>query len=73
MTYVNPFAIASAFAMAGEFDRVMQRLERAAEARTPELIYVDVRSRLEPLHSDPRYRASLQRMGLPAMINQRVQ
>lgn len=36
--YVNPFVIASAFARSGAFKHAMRWLERAAEARAPELI-----------------------------------
>ena len=40
-------------------------LERAAEERTPELLFLNVRFVRDPLRGDPRFETLTKRIGLP--------
>jgi TolB-like protein len=48
----------------GEKDRAFQQLERAYEHREPGLMFLKVAPWLDPLRSDPRYAALLEKLGL---------
>ena len=63
--YMDPFKIASVFAQAGEADLALEWLNKAVDQGSLELVYVNIRPEFDPLHSDPRYKELMHRLGLP--------
>ena len=63
--YVSPFVIALLCVGLDKKDEAIEWLNKAFEERDPQLIWVDLDPELEVLHSDPRYRDLMQRMGIP--------
>ena len=65
-TRVSTFSLAELHGMLGERDKTLALMEQGAEERDPLLLFL---IRPDPafdfLHSDPRYRALLDQMGLP--------
>ena len=59
----TPYNIASIYAVLGEFDRAFECLERAFQARSPELVKLKVDPSLDNLRSDPRFQDLLARVG----------
>jgi tetratricopeptide (TPR) repeat protein len=57
--------VAKHYLYAGDIERAMDWIERAHEARDPNLPYVGVEPIWDPLHSDPRFLALLRKMNLP--------
>jgi tetratricopeptide (TPR) repeat protein len=57
-------AIALVYGRLGDRDNAFRWLERAVEARSSFLLFIEVSPRADPLRSDPRYRELLQRIGL---------
>jgi TolB-like protein/predicted Zn-dependent protease len=57
--------VADFYVLAGDLDRAMEWLERAYEARNPNLPYIGAGPWYEPLRSDPRFQDLLRRMNLP--------
>jgi len=55
---------AMVFAALGEKDRAFERLQLAFQIREPGLLFLKVSPWAEPLRSDPRYGALLERLGL---------
>ena len=62
---VTPNAIAILYLRAGENERALTWLEKAYEARDPNLPYASSAPWYDPLRSDPRFRDLLRRMNLP--------
>jgi hypothetical protein len=52
-------------ARAGHRDAAIKALEEAYEARVPFMIFVQTEPDFDFLHNDPRYRAIIQKIGLP--------
>jgi len=63
-TFVLPWDVASWYAYAGDKDRCLEWLERAYQARDPNLPYLGWPD-FDLVRSDPRFRDLLQRMKLP--------
>jgi TolB-like protein/Tfp pilus assembly protein PilF len=61
----NSFVLAEANAYMGNTDRALEWLETALRGHEPGLQYVNVDWLLEPLESDPRFKAFLHKMNLP--------
>ncbi len=64
-TYVQATEIARLYAYAGDRDRAFDWLDRAYDARDTWMSFVNTDPRFDSLHSDPRFRALLQRMKMP--------
>jgi hypothetical protein len=65
-TYVAPYSIAIVYAGLGDQDQVFFWLDRAYAERSYFLaVYLTTDSRLNSLHSDPRFAALKQRIGFP--------
>jgi tetratricopeptide (TPR) repeat protein len=62
--YVSAYDFAVVYAGLGEFDPVFGWLEKAYEERSTWLALVNVDSRFDPFHSDPRFQLLLTRLGL---------
>jgi TolB-like protein/tetratricopeptide (TPR) repeat protein len=62
--FVSPFGIASYYAVIGDNEQALSWLERAYEARDMALSFLKVHPRLDPLRSEPRFRALLARLQL---------
>jgi serine/threonine-protein kinase len=62
----NRLALMSAmlFTALGEKDRAFEQLDRAYQQREPGLLFVKVAPWLDPLRSDPRYAALVEKVGL---------
>ncbi|HEX9119568.1 MAG TPA: tetratricopeptide repeat protein, partial [Terriglobales bacterium] len=58
-------SIAILYGALGDLNAAFGWLEKAYEERDPELTYLKVGRRFEPLRHDPRFRKLLLRMGLP--------
>ena len=52
------------YAAMGNLDRAFACLDRAIQARSAGVIYLKLDPGYEPLRGDPRFNASLQRIGL---------
>jgi TolB-like protein len=63
-TYVLPIDVAALYAWAGEKDQALEWLEKAFEARDPNMPYVNLYSEFEGLRNTPRFQALLRRMNL---------
>ena len=64
-TFIPPYDLAAFFAAAGEHDRTLEWLERAYEARDPNLPYMGVNPLFDSVRDDPRFQDLLRRMNLP--------
>jgi serine/threonine-protein kinase len=63
--YVNPAIFAALHANLGESDLAFQWLERAVEERTTWILPLKLWPELEPIRSDPRFAALVQRLKIP--------
>jgi len=61
----SEFQVAEAYAFFGDKDKAFYWLEQARTLHDPGIIYVRRDFLLAPLMSDPRYAASLKRLGMP--------
>ena len=62
--HVSPCLAAQVFAALGETDAALEALERAMEARDPEMVYIGVRPAYAPLKREPRFVALRERIGV---------
>ena len=62
--YVSNYGIAMLYACLGENNKAFEYLDKAYEDRDGSLYRVKFDQRLENLHSDPRFKALLKKMGL---------
>ncbi len=62
--YVSPVRFAQLYVLLGDKDQAFTWLERALEDRSPQLVYLKVDPRYDPLRSDPRFSDLLRRVGL---------
>jgi serine/threonine-protein kinase len=62
--YVLPYNRAIIYIGLGEKDQAFEWLEKAAEDRSDDLIYLNVDQIFDPLRSDPRFTDLMQRIGL---------
>jgi tetratricopeptide (TPR) repeat protein len=63
--YVSPYSIALVYAGLEQKDEAFRWLDKAYDERSVRLINIEVHPRFASLHSDPRFTALLQRIGLP--------
>jgi serine/threonine-protein kinase len=56
---------ASNYAMAGDFARALDLLERAYEGRDPNIPFIGCLPIFDPLRAEPRFQALLRKMNLP--------
>lgn len=63
-TYISSTFIARIYGALGDFDQAFSLLEKAYSERDSELPFLKVDPRLDPLRSDPRFKALLKRMNL---------
>jgi serine/threonine protein kinase/tetratricopeptide (TPR) repeat protein len=65
-SYVSPYSVAIIYAGLGEKDKVFEWLDRAYQERSYFLaVYLPTDSRLDSLHTDPRFIDLKRRVGLP--------
>jgi TolB-like protein len=63
---VNPYDIAEAYAWRGEKDQAFAWLDQAQKQRDDGIKYIKSDPLLASLHSDPRFKAMLKKLNLPA-------
>ena len=63
--YISPLGVAQWQARAGHREAAIKALEEAYETRVPVMIFIQTEPDLDFLHKDPRYRAIVQKIGLP--------
>lgn len=63
--YVSPTDFADAYALLGRKEETIRYLEESYQERAPRLVFLQSDPTLDFLHSDPRYRAIVNKMGLP--------
>jgi serine/threonine protein kinase/TolB-like protein/Flp pilus assembly protein TadD len=63
--YVPKYHVALAYIALGEHEQAFAWLEKAVEDRSPQLVYLRVDPRVDPLRSDPRFQDLLRRMNFP--------
>ncbi len=64
--YVSGFVMALVNVGLGERDQAISWLEKGAEARDPNLTFLNRMLIMDPLRADPRFQALLQKMNFPA-------
>jgi Flp pilus assembly protein TadD len=62
--YVSPYGIASYYAVIGDNDHALDRLEKAYSERDGTLVWLKVHPRLDGLRGEPRFRDLLARLQL---------
>lgn len=62
--YVPALWVARLYTALGEKDKAFAWLQKAYEERSPQMAFIEVDPRLDPLRSDPRFAALLRRMNL---------
>jgi tetratricopeptide (TPR) repeat protein len=62
--YISPFMLALLYFVLDERDRAFESLEEAFHRRDTDLSYLRIEPILDPIRSDPRYKAMLRRIGL---------
>jgi tetratricopeptide (TPR) repeat protein len=67
--YFSPIDAALIHAGLGDKNGAFAWLTKAYEARDPQLIWVNVEPELKSLHTDPRFKDLLRRMGLESSVN----
>ena len=65
-TYVSPLGIAWVCFGLGDVDAVFEWLNKAIDEREPQMLHLPAKHIYDPLRADPRFRALLERMNLPA-------
>ena len=63
--YVSPKDFADAYAELRRKDETIHYLEESYRERAPQLVFLQSDPSFDFLHSDPRYRAIVNKMGLP--------
>jgi tetratricopeptide (TPR) repeat protein len=63
--YVSPYDIAEQYSYLGDKEQTMNFLEAAYRERAPWLVMLQREPIFDFLHSEPRYRALVERIGLP--------
>ena len=64
-TYVPPYYVATLYVALGDKEQALTLLKQAYREREGYLPWAKVDVALDPLRSDPRFQALLQRVGLP--------
>ena len=67
--YTSPLDFADIYAHLKRKDEAIRYLEQAYEEHAPGLVHIQGDPNLDFLHSDPRYEAILNKMGLPGGLN----
>ncbi len=62
--YFPSYHLALIYVGLGEKEQALNLLEKAYEERYPWLIHLSVEPRLDPLRSEPRFKALVSRIGL---------
>ena len=63
--YVSPMNFADTYAQLGRREEAIRYLEESYRERSPDLVFVQNDPNFDFVHSDPRYRAIVNKMGLP--------
>jgi TolB-like protein/DNA-binding winged helix-turn-helix (wHTH) protein len=63
--WVSPLEFAGTFACMGNKDDAIRYLEKSYQEHEPWLVNLQTDPKFDALHSDPRYQAIVQKMGLP--------
>ena len=63
--YVSPTNFADTYAQLGHREEAIRYLEESYRERSPDLVFVQNDPNFDFVHSDPRYRAIVNKMGLP--------
>jgi serine/threonine protein kinase len=63
--YVSPYGVAQIYAQLGNNEQVFNWLEKAYEERDSQIVALKVEPAFERLHSDPRYKNLVKRIGFP--------
>ena len=63
--YVSPMALALQYAQLGDRDKTLALLEESYRQRVPDILWTQNDPAYDFLHSDPRYRSLIKRIGLP--------
>ncbi len=64
-SYVTPVVLACYHAQLGEREAALALLEEGYKQRSPDLLWIQTDPAFDSLHTDPRYRSLVQRIGLP--------
>ncbi len=65
MEYVSPVDFANLYAQLGDRERTLALLEAGFREHSARLLWIQTEPAYDFLHSDPRYRSIIQRVGLP--------
>ncbi len=64
--YVSPYSIAIVYTGLGEFDNAIRELDKCIEGGPWEMVNIKVDRMLDMLHSDPRFKELVARLGIPS-------
>ncbi|HWS87768.1 MAG TPA: winged helix-turn-helix domain-containing protein [Pyrinomonadaceae bacterium] len=67
--YVQPYGLALVHLGLGEREEALGRLRQAFELREPNLLWLGVNPRFDPLRADAEFKELLRRVGVPALRN----
>jgi hypothetical protein len=62
--WVDPFDLSMVYVGLGDRDRALELLRKAWLERSPGLVFLKVEPMLDPLRSDPRFKALLRELGI---------
>ncbi|MGA8220240.1 MAG: tetratricopeptide repeat protein [Candidatus Acidiferrales bacterium] len=64
-TYVSPFGLADVYIGLGDREQALAMLEKALEEHSADLVFLASTPEFDVLHSDPRFKAMVARVGFP--------
>lgn len=62
--WLDPINLSMVYVGVGQWDRALEGLRRAARERSPSLVFLKVDPTLDPLRTDPRFKALLRELGI---------
>ena len=62
--YVSPTELSLYYVLLGDYERALGYLEKAYQMRSPAMVRIEIMPVFEALHSEPRFKALLKKVGL---------
>jgi hypothetical protein len=68
--YASPWSLAAALVARGDYTDVFRLLEQAVDERSLLVVFINGMGMWDPIRSDPRFEAIVERIGLPQPTRQ---